>query len=60
MDAREEITDAPERQQGNNGPRRQTAAVSEEGEDNREQHRRVELRTAITSGKRSNAQEGPI
>jgi hypothetical protein len=48
------------RQQANKGPRRQTAAVSEEGEGNHERHRRVELRTEITSGERRNTQEDPI
>jgi hypothetical protein len=48
------------RQQANKGPRQQTAAISEEGQDNYEWHQRMELRTAITSGKWRNAQEGPI
>jgi hypothetical protein len=34
--------------------------MSEEGEDNHEPHRRVELRTAITYGKQKNTQEDPI
>jgi hypothetical protein len=33
------------------------ATISEEGGDNCEQHWRLELRTAITSGKQRNAQE---
>jgi hypothetical protein len=36
------------------------AAMSEEGEENHECHRRVELRTAITPGKRRKAQEDPV
>jgi hypothetical protein len=53
-DAQEETTDTPRRRQGNKGPRQQTATIFEEGEDNSEQHQRVELRTAITSGKWKN------
>jgi hypothetical protein len=34
--------------------------MSEEGGDNHEQQQRVELRTAITSGKRRNAKQDPI
>jgi hypothetical protein len=34
--------------------------MSEEGEVNYERHWRVELRTAITSGKLRNAQEDPV
>jgi hypothetical protein len=45
------------RQQTNKGPRRQTVAMPEEGEDNHKRHRRVELWTAITSEKWRNAQE---
>jgi hypothetical protein len=40
--------------------RRQTAAIFQEGENNREWHQRVELRRAITSGKWRNAQEDPV
>jgi hypothetical protein len=40
------------RQQENKGPRQQTAAMSEEGEDNHRRLWRVELRTMITSVKR--------
>jgi hypothetical protein len=54
------IRDRSLRKQAHKEPRRQTAAISEEGEDNNEQHRRVELRTVNTSGKWRNAQEGPI
>jgi hypothetical protein len=60
METQEEIMDAPERQQGNKGPRQQPAAISREGEENREQNQRVELRTASTSGKRRNTQENLI
>jgi hypothetical protein len=59
-DTQEEITDAPGRQNGKKGPRRQTATISAEGEENHERHRRLELRTAITCGKRRNAQKDPI
>jgi hypothetical protein len=45
------------RQQVNKGPRRQTAAMSEEGEGNRHRYQRVEPRTAIAPRKRRNAQE---
>jgi hypothetical protein len=48
------------RKQAIKGPRQHTAPTSEEGEDNHERHRRVELKTAITSGKHRNAQEDPI
>jgi hypothetical protein len=48
------------RQKANKGPRRQTAAMSEEEEDNHERHRRVELRTEIAAGKRRNAQGDPM
>jgi hypothetical protein len=54
------IRDRGLRQQTNKGPRRQTDALSEEGEDNHERHRRVEFRTEIAHGKRRNAQEDPI
>jgi hypothetical protein len=57
-DAQKEMTDARGRQNKDKVPRRQTAAISEEGDDNHGRHRKVELRTAITSGKRRNAQEG--
>jgi hypothetical protein len=48
---------AATRQKVNKGHRWWRAAMSEEGEDNHELHRRVELRTVITSGKRRNTQE---
>jgi hypothetical protein len=51
---------AATRQQANRGPRRPTAAISEEREVNHKWHQRVELRTAITSGKQRIAQEDPI
>jgi hypothetical protein len=51
---------AATRQQENKGPTRQTADMSEEGEDNHERHRRVELKTKIAPGKRRNAQDDPI
>jgi hypothetical protein len=59
-DTQEETTDVPGRQQGNKGPRRQTAAISEEGEENCERHQGVELRTTITHGKWRNTQENLI
>jgi hypothetical protein len=59
MYVQDETLEGPSRQNGNKRPRRQTAAVSEE-EDNHERHRRVELRTVITSGKQRNAQDGLI
>jgi hypothetical protein len=46
-------------QQAKKEPRRQAAALFKEGEDNHKLHLRVELRTAITSGKRKNAQQDP-
>jgi hypothetical protein len=59
-DAQGECADTLRRQKGSEGPRRQPAAMSEEGEDNHERHRRAEIRAAITSGKPRNAQEDPI
>jgi hypothetical protein len=56
-DAREEKKVTPGRLQRNKGPKRQTAAISQEGEENGERHRWVKPRTAITSGKRRNVQE---
>jgi hypothetical protein len=41
-------------------PKLKTAGKSEEGEDNQKWHRSVEIRAAITSGKRRNAHGGPI
>jgi hypothetical protein len=56
-----ENTDAPGRQSGQKGPRLQTAIISDEGKDiSHKWHRSVEIRAAITSGKRRNAHEGPI
>jgi hypothetical protein len=52
--------DAPGGQNGYKGPRREMTAISEEGRDNRVRHRRVDLRIAITSGKRRNSKEDPL
>jgi hypothetical protein len=52
---------APGRQNGRIEPRRQMAAMFDEGKDiNHKWQRSVEVRAAITSGKRRNAHEGPI
>jgi hypothetical protein len=51
---------AATRQQANKRPRRQVAAISEEGQGNHERHRSVEHRTAFTAGKQRNAHENPI
>jgi hypothetical protein len=59
-DAQKETTDALGRQQVNKGPRPQIAAISVDGEDNRERHQKVELRTAIIPRKRRNTQENLI
>jgi hypothetical protein len=55
-----ESTDAQEGRVGNKGSKRRMAAISKEEEDNRERHRRVELTTASTSGKRRNTPQDPI
>jgi hypothetical protein len=49
--------DTPGRQKGNKGPRRHVGAIPEEGEDNHDQHQRIELRTVITTGKWRTTQE---
>jgi hypothetical protein len=55
-----ESKDAPERQNENNGPRQQSASLSQEADNNHEPYHRVELRTVIASGKQRNAQQDPI
>jgi hypothetical protein len=44
---------------GNKGSRRQAAAIHEKEEGNRDRHQRVELKTAITSGKRRTDLQDP-
>jgi hypothetical protein len=44
--------ETPTDTEGNNGPRRQAAAIPEEEKDCRDGQRRVELGTAVTSGKK--------
>jgi hypothetical protein len=48
------------RQNEDKGPMRWTATIFEDGEDNHERHRRVELRTAITCGEWRNTQKDPV
>jgi hypothetical protein len=56
-----ESKDAPGKQNGRKGSRRQMAAIFDEGKDiNHKWHWSVEIRTAITSGKWKNAHECPI
>jgi hypothetical protein len=56
--AQEESTVAPGKRQGNKRSRRQAAAIPEKEGDNRNWYRRVELGTAIASGKkRTNLQD---
>jgi hypothetical protein len=57
---RKETTDAPGKRQGNKGPGRQTAAISEEKDANQGWLWRVQIRTQITSGKQRNSKEGPL
>jgi DNA-binding PadR family transcriptional regulator len=59
MNAWEEKMVVPGRRQGNKGPTQQIATISDEGEENRERHQRVELKTASTSGKQRNTLENP-
>jgi hypothetical protein len=56
----EKIEPNPRRKKRSKGSRRQATAIPEKEEGSRVQHRRVELKTAVTPGKRRNAQEGPI
>jgi hypothetical protein len=53
MDAQEDTTNAPGRQE-TKGPWRQTTAISEGEEENRERHKWMELMTDSPSGKRRN------
>jgi hypothetical protein len=50
---------AATRQNRNKGPKRQTAAVREKVEGKRDRHRRVELKTGITSWKKSSGLQVP-
>jgi hypothetical protein len=60
MYVQEETLAGPSRQNMNKRLRRQMTTVSEEEIENDERHRRVELRSAITSGKWRNSKDGPI
>jgi hypothetical protein len=51
---------AATRQNEDKGPMQRMTTIFEEGEDNHKWHWRVELRMAITCGKRRNAQEDPV
>jgi hypothetical protein len=56
---KEEFMDSPWKKRGNKGYRRQAAAIPEKEEGNRDRHRRMELKTAITSGKRRTDLQDP-
>jgi hypothetical protein len=55
--AHEGSTVAPDRPKGNKESRRQATAIPEKEKYNHNRHRRVELGTAITSGRRTNVQD---
>jgi hypothetical protein len=44
---------------GSKGPRRQAATIHEKEEGNGDQHQRVELKTAINSGKKRTGLKDP-
>jgi hypothetical protein len=53
--------DNPGRQNGQKGPRLQTASISDEGKDNNYgRHQRVEIRAAIISEKRRDSKEDSL
>jgi hypothetical protein len=56
-DVREKASGATGMQQWHEGPRRNPAATSEEGDDNRQRHQKAELKTASTSGKQNDTQQ---
>jgi hypothetical protein len=59
-DAHRESADVPRKQKGSEGPRRRMALCLRKEGDNHELHQGVELRTAMATEKRRNAQEDPI
>jgi hypothetical protein len=57
MDVQDETSGETRRHQWNKEPRLKTATTSEEGEDNWQQHQRMDQKTDAMSGKQNNTRQ---